>query len=524
MWNRASRNELNKMSSKLSALPKSTDEVWEGISEQIKNIEGNGTIYANKGVVFPLEARNSKRNVAYEDGILDIVVHYADSDALYKIVHISKDNTAWGDPLTFVQITKSTDGGDTWNQIFGRGHADFPNNQTGVKSHIIKHSSFNEIFTITLDWDAFVTGSNNESIAGGDFIISPIKYFFRSASNSNSVNDLGESIIVNIDGRTIAIKQRLSDKKNLIVEYDKLKMNDFHEVSRLIEQSNTAKDSDFTGEVKLTNNTDWISPYGLRAVNNPTSDSAGNITVGGAHGTEGGSGFPTGRFGKYVSIKLDGVTVSNGTHKGQKMELIVEHYVSGSNVVNKITGAKRDTMKETRTYNISSGEHTIHVELTALENLELTRYAGLQLTQPDYYHSMYRYKNGEEGILPVGGLSSGFHYSKEKDVSKLDRAVLYNDDSMLVMITDREYGVGDGSLMPAHSNENDQSPIYISGGRFGKIYAHNLGRNDNNVTLQVGESIFYRGGYHFVENTSTIANVFEYTIDGVNFTDDLRVI
>src|SRR5699024_3599403 len=119
-------------------------------------------------------------------------------------------------------------------------------------------------------------------------------------SNSNSVNDLGESIIVNIDGRTIAIKQRLSDKKNLIVEYDKLKMNDFHEVSRLIEQSNTAKDSDFTGEVKLTNNTDWISPYGLRAVNNPTSDSAGNITVGGAHGTEGGSGFPTGRIGKYV--------------------------------------------------------------------------------------------------------------------------------------------------------------------------------------------------------------------------------
>lgn len=647
-------------------IPKSSTELFEQISDQIQNIEANGTIYANKGVVFPLEARNSNRNIAYENGILDVVVHYADTDALYKINHISKDNTAWGNPVTFVQIQKSTDGGSNWDQIVGRNEANLPNDQSGVNTNVIKHDGMDEIFTITLDWSAFAAGSNNEGIAGGDFIISPnrylyatkrdennlpeyyenaglvypmenrgsdrlawldnaildlkvhyadtdaiyrishiskdntawgnpltffqidksfdnglnwslliarnaanisnnqsgvkthvitsnsvqetftitinwneirtgsnnvtayadyiispINYFFRQALN-NTGNDLGDNIVINKSGRKLQVKHKLNDDENIIVIYNKLRNNDFHEMGQFVVQKNTAKDNDFNGDLVMSTGTDFVSPYGIMAVNNPVSGSAGSITVGGAHGTDGGSGHPTGRFGQFNHILLDGEPVNDGITKGKNLEIEVEHYVSASNAVNKTTGDKRDSMMEIRNYNITARHHNIHITLKALEVINLTRYAGLQLTQPEFYHSMYRYKNKSEGILPVKGLESGFHIAEEKDFDVLDRVILFNDKSMLVMLTDRKYGIGDGHLAPESTTENEQSPINITGGNFGKIYSHNLGRSNNIVRLEINEELAYRGGYYFVENQSTVKNIFEYEINGVTQLDDMR--
>ena len=479
----------------------------------------------NRGV-YPLLNRGSTRYEYYDKAILDVRVSrpVQDLNALYRIFHISKDNTAWGDPITFIGIHKSTDNGATWNQIIGRNHSNIENGQTGIQTHFITHDSITEVFTVTIDWSALNhSTSSSYNLGDVDYIIDPNLYSFRRSSNS-VVNDLGEDIVVKIDGRTVAIKHKLSDDKNLIVVYDKLKVNEFHEVSRFIEQSNTASDSDFSGTTQLTNGTDWVSPYGLRAVNNPVSGSTGSITVGGAHGVDGGSGFPTGRFGGFVSIKLDGASINDGVHRGKSLELVVDHYVSASNVIVRATGAKRDSLKERRTYAITSGAHKVQVDLTALEDVHLTRYAGLQLTQPDYYTEFYRYDNRPEGLLPIKGLTEGFHIADEKDYNKLDRVALINDSHMLVMITDRNFGIGDGSLAPTDSAEYPQSPINITGGLFGKIYSHNLGRNNNEYLLSNGETISYRGGYHFVQNTSATPNVFEYEIDGALQTDDLRVV
>lgn len=510
IWNSISRNKLN--------------DYFEYLFSKIEGGAGVGEppYMANKGTVFPLLNRGEDRYEAYDNSVLDVKVHYAEPNALYRIYHISKDNTAWGEPVTFISIQKSVDDGATWSFIVNRNHANLENNQKGVQTHVISKADIDEVFTFVIDWDGLRTGSNN--LGNTDYIISPNLYFFRNSSTSNPVNDLGGDVVVKIDGRTIAVKHKLNDEKNLIVEYDKLKVNGFHEVNRIFEQDNTAKDNNFSGALKVSNNSDWVSPYGLRAVNNPVSGSAGSITVGGAHGVDGGSGFPTGRFGEYVSIKLDGASITDGVHRGKSLELIVEHYVSASNAIVRATGAKRDSLKERRTYTITSGAHRVQVDLTALEDVHLTRYAGLQITQPDYYTEFYRYDNRPEGLLPIKGLESGFHIADEKDYNKLDRVALINDSHMLVMITDRNFGIGDGSLAPAHTEENPQSPIYITGGQFGKIYAHNLGLNNNEYLLSNGETISYRGGYHFVQNTSTTPNVFEYEIDGALQTDDLRVI
>lgn len=513
IWNRENWNKLN--------------DYLEYALSKIEGGAGAGEppYMANQGTVFPFLNRGSTRYSYYDNAILDAKVHYADTNALYRIYHISKDNTAWGNPVTYIGIQKSVDNGATWSIIINRNQANLENNQKGVQTHVITKPDIDEVFTFVIDWDALNnTSGSSYNLGRNDYIISPSLYFFRNSSTSNPVNDLGDDIVVKIDGRTIAVKHKLNDEKNLIVEYDKLKVNEYHEVNRIFEQNNTTKDNDFSGALKVSNDTDWVSPYGLRAVNNPVSGSAGSITVGGAHGVDGGSGFPTGRFGEYVSIKLDGSEIGNGVHRGKSMELVVDHYVSASNAIVRATGAKRDSVRERRTYTIASGSHKVSVGITALEDVTITRYAGLQITQPEYYDNFYRYDNRPEGILPIKGMESGSHIADEKDYNKLDRVALINNTHMLVMLTDRNFGIGDGSLAPAHTEENPQSPVNITGGQFGKIYAHNMGRNNNEYLLKSGETISYRGGYYFVQNTSTIENVFEYIIDGVTHTDDLRVI
>ena len=665
IWNRESRNELNKLAAKVDEIPHSSDEVWDAFEEQIQNIEANGSIYANKGQVYPFESVGEKRYTPIENAVLDVVVfgaevgalyrvhhvskdndawgepvtfiafqksvddgvtwnyviqrnqanlengqtgiksyaittdgikeifnitmnwaalktgstnitpygdyiispskynypekeennlpeyyqnaglvyplevrganrlewldnaildvkvHYADVNAVYQISHVSKDNTAWGDPATFIQIERSYDNGENFSLLIGRASSLLPNNQSGIQTHVITSDTTEEVVTVTINWDEIRTGSNNVN-AYADYIISPINYFFRKSSNSEGGSDLEEYVIIHKNDRKISIKHRLNKDENIIVVYNKLRNNDFHEMSQFYIQGKNTKDNNFTGERVMSTATDFVSPYGMLAVNNAVSGSVGSITVGGAHGTSGGTGFPTGRFGRFVKLELDGKNVVNGYHKGKVLKIDVQHYVSASNVISRSTGTKRDTMLEERFYEITPRHHKVRVKMTALEDIKLTRYAGLQLTQPDFYHSFYRYNNKPEKILPVKGLSEGFHIAEEKDYQKLDRVVMFNDTSMLVMLTDRTFGIGDGHLAPASTEEQEQSPINITGGQFGKIYSHNLGRNNNDVLLRRGNSLEYRGGYYFVENTSTTPNIFRYEIDGVVHTDDLR--
>lgn len=671
IWDRESRNELNKMSSKLESLPKSTDEVWDAITEQIQNIEANGTIYANKGQVFPFENRGTTENTRFNSGfldikvyhaeegaiyrvshvskdnttwgaavtyfeigksvddgatwevltsrgnltlpndqsgvkthtltlsnideifvlavdwnsfttgsnnlgiydyiisplnyiyvpreeeqikqpgymdnaglvyplqdlggtenarfknaILDVKVHYADPNAIYRISHISKDNTAWGSPLTFIELGKSYDNGATWIVFNARGGVSLPNDQTYVQTHVINPNNHDEIVTVTLNWNSLVTGSNN--LSASNYIIHPSLYFFRRSSKSGVVNDLGDNIVAKKEDRKIMIKQRYDDTRNFIIEYNSVGINNFHEFRGFYLQDNTANDSDFSGIEVAKSGTDWISPYGMLVVNNPVGSSAGSVTVGGSHGTESNTGFPTGEFIQLSRFDLDGTPITTMPLRGKTLELTAEHYVSASNAVSKLTGVKRNTAIERRMYTITSQNHNVTVEIEALEDITMTRYAGFMMPMVSaFFDYFYLYDTGGEiGLFRSGGLPEGLpdgiYHTENKDYQAIDRAVLVNDDMLLVMITDRTFGIGTGEHAPASTPDKPQSPILYTGGQFGKISAHNLGGSSNEYLVKAGDKISYRGGYHFVDYTQPQENVFEYEINGVAQLDDLR--
>lgn len=515
LWNRANRDGLNRN--------------FQYLFEQVAGGAGEGQppYMSNRGIAYPLLNRGSTPYGRMENAFLDIKVSMAKPGLIYRFAHVSKNNTAWGSPITFFEIGMSSNNGETWQVINSRAGNTEENNPVGIKTHIVPINGRDEIFTIVFNWDAFPDGSLNMGIY--DYIIHPITYSFRRSSSSNPVNDLGDKIVARKIDRQIQVKQKLDATRNFIVEYNSVGINNFNEFRAFYIQPNTAEDSDFNGTQVGQSGTDWISPYGMLAVNNPVSGSAGSVTVGGSHGTTAGQGFPTGEFIQLSRCHVDGVEVSTTPIRGKHLELTSEHYVSASNVVNKTTGAKRNTAIERRIYDIyGNGNHNVTVEIEALEDITMTRYAGFMMPMLSaFFTHFYLYDTGGEiGLFRSGGLPEGLpdgiYHTENKDYQAIDRAVLVNDDMLLVMLTDRTFGIGTGEHAPASTEDKPQSPILYTGGQFGKISAHNLGGSSNEYLVKAGDKISYRGGYHFVDYTQPQENVFEYEINGVKQIDDLR--
>lgn len=327
-----------------------------------------------------------------------------------------------------------------------------------------------------------------------------------------------EKIVVSIHDNEILVKHALTNDKNIIVVYNQNRNNDFFDMSQFIIQDNIKDDDDFTGEIVMSTTTDFISPYGLLAVNNTINKNT--FTVGGAHGTEGSTGYPTGNFSKIKSIYLDDELINeNGIYKGERLDIQVNHFVYASNVIK--NDKNRKSMLEERFYSISSMDHTVEVRLTALEDVKLTRYAGLQMTQPEFYN--YFYFPGQNNLYKIKGEDPGLHTLKESSYEKLDRAVLFNDASVLIMKTDRNFGIGNGEYSPKSTKEHPQSPLTFSGGIFGKIYSHNLGRDNNAFLLKEGHTIKYRGGYYFRPKSNKETKKISYQIDNIQYEDTLNI-
>lgn len=327
-----------------------------------------------------------------------------------------------------------------------------------------------------------------------------------------------ESIVVSIDNNDIRIKHSLTEDENIIVVYNQNRNNDFFDMSQFLIQDKNKEKDDFTGEIVMSTATDFISPYGLLAINNTLNNNT--FSVGGAHGTEGSSGYPTGSFSEIEYLALDNKPLNNdGIYTGENLEIKVNHYVYASNVIE--NNSNRKSMLEERFYSISSMNHEVEVRLTALEDLQLTRYAGLQMTQPDFYD--FFYFPGLSNLYKIKGEQAGLYTLNENSYDKLDRAVLFNDESMLIMKTDRNFGIGTGEQAPASTLEQPQSPLTYSGGKFGKIYSHNLGKNNNELLLREGETLKYRGGYYFRPKDNKNAEKFSYEIDNIRYEDEINI-
>ncbi|QWH10359.1 DUF2479 domain-containing protein [Bacillus mycoides] len=425
-----------------------------------------------------------------KNAILDVKVINAKPGKWYKVDWIGNGYTGWGTPNYSMFIGEYDEKTfENPRTIFDRVSNSFPAPTQNIEYKLFTKTNEDVMVSVTVDYSQLKKDRYpmNGVGDGYSYIIDESCYFHKKSVAQTVTESLKKNeVSVLKSGSTIKAKFYYSDSKDMIIEWAPLKNNKFTHFSKWYFQDKGRAWNDFSGTQTMATATDWVSPYGLMAVNNTVSTAS--FTVGGAHGTEGGTGFPTGR-NQSTKVLVDGVEVIDGVAvKGSEIAIIAEHYVFASNVINATMGAARDVLRELVTYTVTPNNVQISTELRALEDCKITRYAGLQGTKVGGYWNKFYAMMDKVAIYDTADIAEGATEPKGK--VNTDRFIMFGGSDTVVCYMNR-FGIGDKRYV------SDSNPyVYWTGGEFGKLYMHNIKQE---VPLKAGESLFYSGGYTLME-------------------------
>lgn len=458
-------------------------------------------LLVNQGEIYPLQ-NVTRDGVLHpvdqkvKDSILQVKVIGAQQGKYYGIEWLGNGyddagTIRWG--FTIAEYDKATFATDSLSgrrQLAYFRTNNFPAPTENIVTRVLDLPAENMAFIITFDRSkiggtVLRISDSLYGVAKG-CIIHEDNYVYRS-SVSNSAGD--KPVIVTKSGRRIRVKFKYSDSQDMILDLDSLGINEITHIRRFYLQSNTTgKLSPLFDETGLytTITSDWVSPYGIIAINNTLNNNS--FTVGGNHGTSGGSGFPTARHIE-TKVYADGKEILDGEIVGaEKVVVKAIHYIAASNVIDTTTGSKRDCVKEIVTYTITPRHAKISVELEALEPVKITRYCGFQATKNGWDGQLYFM---EDTIQQIYNISTDYtaRDSGLFPTSQADRFVLKKDGNVLMGYASHAFGLKTDYIA------NGQPMIYLTEGEFGKVYKHLV--KGTEITLQTGQSIYFVGGYIF---------------------------
>jgi hypothetical protein len=273
----------------------------------------------------------------------------------------------------------------------------------------------------------------------------------------------------------------------MIIDFDSLGINQITHIKRFYLQDNpSGKLNTIFDETGLLTEvtTDWVSPYGILAVNNPVSSET--FTVGGNHGTDSAGGFATARHIETL-VYADGKLMTDGEIRGaNKVVIRAIHHIAASNVIDLTTGAKRDCVKEIVTYTVTPRHIRISVELEALEQVRITRYFGFQASKNIWGKELYFMEDTIQQIYDIETDTSARDSGTFPD-SQADRFVLKKDGHVLMGYAEHRFGIKTDYIA------NGQPMIYLTEGTSGKVYKHLV--KSREILLSPGQSVYIVGGY-----------------------------
>lgn len=372
----------------------------------------------------------------------------------------------------FIICARSGNSG-VWSDVFDAGSGftvtENPNGLTDVELTI-----GTKTVRMKVDYNNFPNGASiNDGLLGADdgrYRINP-KCFAR-----NQVSTLNKSLFASKNGTSYKVKYRFNDTENMMIEFNKLGVNEIIHPKRIYKETSSQLTANMELAAWYTLGTDWISPYSNIEAANGTTTFIG--TTGGNHGTDGAGGFPTAR-NVSSSMYADGAKVVDGENVNcDEVTLVVVNYISAANHIDPVTGSKADSLEEVVTYKITPGNIEISVYLTAMEELTINGYAGLQMTT-DMISGEYYFNDSSNKFFPDGTARSS-----EALPFDVDRMIYADDQHVFATYTNRSVGLGDLSYRGSAS-------VYTAS-VFNKLYAHLL---NSPITLLNGASTVYSGGY-----------------------------
>lgn len=227
--------------------------------------------------------------------------------------------------------------------------------------------------------------------------------------------------------------------------------------------------------------TDWLSPMIVKAVENIDGDLPDSL-----HFTGGNHDYSNGNSGASKTARLSNVKyfidgeeiISNGAFPCDNLRIIWTNYIQATNT-KKEDGTGREVLMEEYSIEFDGNKFIIENQLTALEQIVITTYYGMQATTNIYWNNILFYNSDNSWK------NSNESYDASHNCNKI---TMKRNNDYLDLEIDSNNGLGTGDFI----QEND-CKVFLK--NYGKLY-FNLIRNKD-LTLNMGETIFYRGYYKF---------------------------
>ncbi|MBG9839818.1 MULTISPECIES: hypothetical protein [Bacillus cereus group] len=459
-----------------------------------------GSIYPLKNVVRAGTIGTVTQRV--KDTFLNIKIHGAKKNKYYVITFLANGYVSNGSTrhtISFAEYDKETFSTNPQGKILlNYNEYTVPTPTEDIVTHIAEIASDNMIISMTYDktkiGKEFINLTSATSGEAKTCIIDESCYIYAGETKSIVEPTIDYPLVCKKSGRSIKVKFKYSQDQQMVLDFDKLGINEITHLKRIYKKvvSPNVIDTNFLEDslwVDIT--TDWISPYMMAVKNNIVNDS-GPSAAGGNHGTDSGSGFPTARHVK-TTVYCDGKIVNDGevVFATEKVVIVAEHMVFSKNAIDLTTGANRDTMKEIVTYTITPRHMKVSTFIQALEDVDITWYFGIQSTRDGWNNEIYFMEELDPTLQVIYKMTDNLrHDSGKKTNSKVNRAVMIKGSDVLSPYYENAYGIG-----YSHIGDND-TIMYLREGSSGKFYAH-LVKNGQTLSLKQGESSYYAGGYIF---------------------------
>lgn len=469
-----------------------SEEVISAITGETQITTANG-LENNKGVDYPYiniprDGQLYQTTQYLKDLFLDIKIIGAKKGKLYKIEWLGNGYTGFGEPTYGFNLYEYEEKEYNINSeigkkiILNRTETDIPNPTETIVTRV--HTSIKDNLTIVFTYDR------------GNF---PIKGFWSSGDMFDRGCVISKNCYIYIDeapkkialkkvDNKVLVKYRYNTEKSIVIELNELGINQIIHFKKVgyVNEKDLTDNFDYTLDYEIKS--DWISPYGIKAVNNALNDN--DVTTGGNHGTDGSGGFRTARpISLKVSYDGDNLLKNNETIFCDTARIIVKNNIMAGNTINTETGDGRYCVEETVTYNVKNESFYITVELEALEDVKLIKYTGIQATKQNYTDFYFMDSENPQWLATS---TSRTEFALKTSNLKCDRFVLRKGKDLLIGWLDTEVGIGNGEYISSSSYKGLWSGI--------KAYLHCI--KNKELTIKKSEVVFYAGGYTFQESSS----------------------
>ncbi len=281
------------------------------------------------------------------------------------------------------------------------------------------------------------------------------------------------SLTANVSAKTAVFKAKSAEGEDVLITLAPVSNNKTVQIDRYE-----------IGSEQFRSYTDWIGPYSMKTVAPTTQTENLNGFVGGWHASNGdGTGSPTAQT-QSIEISLDGKPFPSGTASCNEASVLVHNKVEALNT--KLGESKRFVIDEDVTYTFKDSRLYVRVDITALEDVNIAVYYGMQI---------------------AGGFCSRFSFTTDTGETFSTTGDYTCSGKVRDMVG---YSEGGHSVTAHMSNEglgtfSNATPAYSAftqyyGAGNGKGYYMLIGvagGGSNSLTLRKGESVYWSGYYEF---------------------------